>query len=130
MIDHEVAGKPAEPEAHAEESQQPPRRAETRSGRRADFIITLALSAAGDAHPDRGADVGGQLLERVEQPLQLGAQPVDLIDQVEQHRHVLLGEAELVLEIADQRRAREIGLGEGLRGLVGRLDPTLLAPTP
>ena len=56
----------------------------------------------------------GKVFERVEHGLQLGAQPVDLIDQVEQHRHLLLVEAELVLEVADQRRPRHVGFGEAL----------------
>jgi hypothetical protein len=55
---------------------------------------------------------------------------MDLIDEIEQHRHVLLGEAELILEIADQRRPREVGLRVALRFPVRRLDKALLHPHP
>ena len=74
-------------------------------------MIRLAL---GDAHLDRGAHLLGQIVERVEHGLELGAKPVNLVDEVEQHRHLILVEAELVLEVADQRRPRHVGFGEAL----------------
>jgi len=40
---------------------------------------------------------------------------MDLIDKIEQHRHVFFGEAELVLEIADERGPGEIGFRSVVR---------------
>ena len=59
--------------------------------------------------------IGRQIVEGIDQALELGSEPVDLVDQVEQDRHVLFGETKLVFEIADQRCPREVGLREGLR---------------
>src|SRR3990172_1745209 len=66
---------------------------------------SFAMSAArfrlplGDAHLDRGAHLLGQIVQRIEHGLELGAKPVNLVDEVEQNWHLILVEAELVLEV-------------------------------
>ncbi|GFO80994.1 MAG: hypothetical protein A49_06210 [Methyloceanibacter sp.] len=77
-----------------------------------------------DAQAHRGPRLGRQFLDRLDKPLQFGAKPVDLVDEAEKYRHVLLIEAQLVLEIADQRGTREIGLGIGRLRVGLRLDET------